>query len=500
MATVAAPPPSELLRHEAWDDELIAHAGVPIVDSYFVSVGGGLASFAVVDFLRVAGLTTAEIRVLSNLPAPQETFAALLASVRLRPEDRIRSDSMSRIDNIWGFPGYALSEALAERTPVPLWRVLTEPLLCEFFTPRLRTVIAGLERESARIGWAEMLDRCWAHVVRRRTGGGYFVLARRADETVVHRCQHVHLALGYPGPRLLPDLVTYRAACDDPGRMVNGYEPHDHVYEQLMRSPGTVVLRGSGIAASGILAQLIDDRDERGARTEIVHLFRTYVDRPRGPLWFRRPGRHGFAYQPFNYPKAAWGGQLRQRMLDLSGEERARLVASMGGTTTAWRRRWQRQLARGRREGWYRAEAGVVTDVRSSHDGRLAVTVCRDDGAEARVDADFLIDATGMVDDIRQHALIADLLECACASTNAAGRLDVETTFEVRGGRSGAGRIYASGAATLGGALAPVDSISGHMLAAMEICDDLADQGACEFPGPVRSVSQWWRWVRNREP
>ena len=35
--------------------------------------------------------------------------------------------------------------------------------------------------------------------------------------------------------------------------------------------------------------------------------------------------------------------------------------------------------------------------------------------------------------------------------------------------RSGAGRLYASGAATLGGALAPVDSFWGLMHAAMEI-------------------------------
>src|SRR5262249_21043822 len=118
------------------------------------------------------------------------------------------------------------------------------------------------------------------------------------------------------------------------------------------------------------------------------HLFRTYVDGPRGPLWFRRPGGDGFAYQPFNYPKAAWGGQLRQRMLELSGEERARLTERMGGTTTAPHRRWRRQLARGRRQGWYRAEAGVMTDIRSGPAGRLAVTVCRDDGPEIQVDAD----------------------------------------------------------------------------------------------------------------
>jgi hypothetical protein len=34
----------------------------------------------------------------------------------------------------------------------------------------------------------------------------------------------------------------------------------------------------------------------------------------------------------------------------------------------------------------------------------------------------------------------------------------------------------------------------------MEICDDLAAQGLCEFPSVLRSVSQWWRWMRNQRP
>ncbi len=483
---------------------MVAGAEIPIVDSRIVTVGGGLASFALVDFLRVAGLTTSQIRVLSPLSTPYETFAALLMAAQVGPEERIRSDSMSRIDNIWGWPGYALSEALAERSLLPVLQVLGEPVLCDFFTPRLRTVTSGLDRESARIGWSAMLDRCWARAVRRRSGGGYFVLAERSEEggggLVAHRCQHVHVAVGYPGPRVLTDLVAFREHCGDPSRMVNGYEPHDGVYEQLAGSPGRVLLRGSGIAASGILQRLIGDRDRLGARTEIVHLFRTYVSGPVGPLRFRRPGGHGFAHQAFNYPKAAWGGQLRERMLELSGEEQARLTKTMGGTTTPRRRHWQRQLRRGRRGGWYRAEVGTVADVRPGPDGRLAITLSQPDGAERHVDADFLIDATGLEEDFRRHGPIADLLDCGGASTNALGRLDVEPSFEVRGTRSGRGRVYASGAATLGGPVATVDSLSGAMLAAMEICDDLADQGFCEFPGPVRSLSQWWRWTRSREP
>lgn len=485
-----------------WDESLLTDAGVPIHDTHFVTVGGGLGSFAMADFLRIAGLETSQIRVLSNLSTPYETFAALAAASQLGPDDRLRSDSSSRIDNIWGWPGYALTEAWKERTLAPLWRVLAEPLLAEYFTPRVRTVIDGVEREAARIGWDEMLVPAWAELVRRRAGGGYFVLVRLAgnDAIVAYRCQHVHLALGHPGPRVLPDAIAFRRRYRRAGHVVNAYQPHEHVYERLLRSPGVVVVRGSGITASRILERLIQDRG-RGAETRILHLFRRYVDGPAGPPWFRRGGGDGFAFQPFNFPRAAGGGQLRQRMLSMSGSERARLTAAMGGTTTAPRRQWQLQLARGRREGWYRAEEAVVVNLCVNASGRLTLQLSRK-GQEERwsVDADFLIDATGLDDDVGRHSLLADLLDVGGASLNALGRLDVEPNFELCRMRSGAGRLYATGAATLGGALAPVDSFWGLTHAAMEIVDDLAGQGTCEFPGMGRSITQWWRYMRNERP
>ncbi|HUZ02544.1 MAG TPA: hypothetical protein VMU89_19525 [Thermomicrobiaceae bacterium] len=503
-AASARPELSRLLRCGVWDDEFLTAAGLPVYDSQIVSVGGGLGSFALVDFLRIAGLTTSAITVLSDLSAPYASFVSLARASQLGLEDRLRSDSSSRIDNIWGCPGYAVSEALAERTPAPLWRVLTEPLLSEYFTPRVRTVLTGIEREAARIGWGEMLVRSRALVVRRRSRGGYFVLTQPLDDACagpsVYRCRHVHLALGHPRPRLAPDLLAFRNLHPGASQAVQAYEPHEDVYRQLVSSPGTIVLRGSGITASRVLERLIHDRDALGARTEILHLFRHYVRGATGPPWFRRPGGNGFAYQPFSFPKAAAGGQLRQRTLALSGDERADLIARMGGTTTARRAGWQRQLRRGRHEGWYLAESAVVRDLRLTPSGRLRMTLARGDGSECQVDADFLLDATGFEDDLRHHALLSDLLDCGGASTSVLGGLDVEPSFEVRGTRSGAGRMYASGIASLGGALAPVDSFWGLTHAALEICDDLSDQGMCAVPGAFRSMGQWWRWVRNRQP
>ena len=69
-----------------------------------------------------------------------------------------------------------------------------------------------------------------------------------------------------------------------------------------------------------MLQRLIDDRDRQGLQTQIVHLFRTYIDKPHGAgIFKRRKGADGWAYQGFNYPKSVWGGQLKQQVRKSEG-------------------------------------------------------------------------------------------------------------------------------------------------------------------------------------
>ena len=93
---------------------------------------------------------------------------------------------------------------------------------------------------------------------------------------------------------------------------------------------------------------------------------------------------------------------------------------------------------------------------------------------------DAVIDCTGLEADIREHRLLADLLDHGGAGRNPLGRLDVERSFEVRGTRSEPGRMYASGSATLGGYFPGVDTFLGLQIAAQEIADDLHAQGFCQ--------------------
>ncbi len=95
---------------------------------------------------------------------------------------------------------------------------------------------------------------------------------------------------------------------------------------------------------------------------------------------------------------------------------------------------------------------------------------------------------------------MADLIEHTGVEKNPKGRLDVERHFEIRGTANGSGRLYASGAMTLGGYYAGVDSFLGLQYAALRIVDDMAANGLVQRMGTARSVSQWLKWARNKRP
>ena len=486
---------------------MLAAVGIPVIETPLVSIGGGIGSFVLADYLRIAGVPTASIRILSNLDYPWQTYEYLTRVSQVPAGERLRSDSASTPDNIWGFPSYAVREAFAAKTPreffAPLLQVLTEPILADYYTPRAGQVFRALARESERISYPQMTVKGVVRMVRRREGGGYFSLLRppagsSATARVAYSSKYVHIAVGYPGLKYLPDLQSYRQEHNEFHRVVNAYEPHEQVYEALQRKPGTVLLRGGGIVASRVLQRLIDDRDRYQTGVKIVHLFRTYISGSHGPTVFlRRRGGDGWAYQGFNYPKSAWGGQLKSKMRRLEGDDRAALYNIIGGTNTPVRKNWQEQLARGRREGFYSAVTGQVESMRRADSG-LPITRVRTDNGALEISADFIIDCTGLEADITEHRILKDLLEHSGARRNPLNRLDVERNFEVRGTRNGTGRLYASGSATLGGYFPGVDTFLGLQIAAQEIADDLARMGFCRPLSPFRSTRQWLRWATHK--
>jgi hypothetical protein len=512
----------ELIDTPVWTDEMVARAGIPIVDVPFVTVGGGIGSFVMADHLRIAGVPATQIAVLGVNEHPWDTYEYLTRVSQVPRGERLRSDAGSNPDNIWGFPSYAMREAwhakkgfVATATGVkkqstvgaklaPLYNVLTEPILTDYFTPRAGQAFAGMEREAWRIGYTQMLRKGLVRMVRRRQGAGYFTILTPAAGTsatkrVAFRSRFVHIAVGYPGLRFLPDLQEYRTRTQDYTHVVNAYESHEHVYDELVRRPGTVIIRGGGIVASRVLQRLIDDRNLKGAQTNIIHLLRNYLPARHGPsVTKRRKGLYGIGIQGFNWPKSNWGGVYKSQLEKATPEERKELLSWQGGTTTPHRKLWLQQLAAGEKGGYYRQIIGQVQEVQQTPDGRILTIVSTQQGPTS-IPADYIVDATGLEADITEHRLLKDLFDMTGAVKSPYGRLDVELSFEVKGTRNGDGLLFASGSATLGGPYATVDSFLGLQYQALRITQELAKYGFGKKLGLGRSTSQWMKWMRHQQ-
>jgi hypothetical protein len=499
----------ELIDADWWSDDMVGRAGIPVYDVPFVTVGGGFGSLAVVNILRIAGVPTSAIRILTTLDLPYQTWSYLCENSQIPPHERIRSDSASEMGNVWGFPGYAVREAFAARNLrgfiAPLFQVATEPILTDFYTPRKQQVNDDVERECRRIQWSSMVQKGQVRMVRRRYGGGYFSIltppeGQFATKRVAFRSRWVHIAVGYPGVQFLRDLQEYRDKYKDYARVVNAYEPHNHVYEELLRKPSTVVVRGGGIVSSRVLQRLMEDRFNYGAQTQIWHLFRTYYtgkNAKYGPA--QRPGGRGFAYQAFNWPKAGWGGQLMRKLQRSDVTGRAEILKSLSGTTTVKRKLWQVEIKRAEAEGWYRQYQGQVTEVVPGAEGTIVTRIMSPQGQAFELPANYIIDATGLEGDIREHRVVRDLLEHGGARQNPMGRLEVGLNHEIIGTRADPGRMYGTGAMTLGSHVAVADSILGLQIAAMDVVVDLASQGFCKKISSIRSILGWWKWALNKQ-
>ncbi len=506
--------PDWLLHQPLLDEQQIASAGVELRTAQYAALGGGLGSFAWVSLLRNSGIAASEIAVAGSEAHAGDRFERLCQNSQIPPRERLRSNSDARPDNLWGFPGYAVSELLRDAAHLRLgsagrilWQIAAEPALAETYTPRRADIFAGVNAEAERIGWPAMLLRGRILAIRKSSAGRLLAVVSQSNEReqrhVVVGARYLHLALGYPGVRLLPDLVAYRERTGDHGRVLNAYEDHEHLYAQLRERGGVVILRGRGIVAARILQRLWEER-QHNAAIVVVHLHRSRLVSGQRFGATRRVVEAQFEFQPFNWPKASWGGELRGRLEAAPAEERARLFAAWGGTTVPRRADWRRVVREGLREGWYRPEFGVVRSLEQGPDGRLLTRIQTSLAGGGMLDlaADFVIDCTGMEAGPERSTPIADLIETYQAPLNQLGRLQVNDDFEIEALRHGEARLYASGAMIAGGSFAGVDSFLGMQYTALRSVDALLRLGA---PGLRRldgwySFRQWLKRARGLPP
>ncbi|RMG12098.1 MAG: hypothetical protein D6728_07325 [Cyanobacteria bacterium J055] len=264
---------------------------------------------------------------------------------------------------------------------------------------------------------------------------------------------------------------------------------------------GTVLIQGRGIVASRIIQRLFEVRQQTGKPVKIVHLMRSPLQGGRQFVRSRRPVKHHWEFQPFNWPKACWGGDLREILERANPQTRLNLLKSWGGTTTADRRDWQQLTELGLRQGWYDIQFGTVQKVERVGP-KLQVVI-----PSHALEVDFIIDATGLDAEVKASPLLEDLVTRYQLPFLENGRLAVSNEFELVEMRStvpgeSPGRMYAAGTITLGGPYAAVDSFLGLQYAALRSIDALtvAQSPQLHYLNGFSSLQQWYNWAIGRSP
>ena len=502
--------PPNCFQERQVDVQALYATRLPVEEIEYAAVGAGLGSFIWVDCLRLSGAKANQIRALGLEDKPYARYQRLCLNSQIPLHERLRSNSDSCPDNIWGWPSYALREAWRSFTKGQLgalgkrlWQVFAEPTFAETYTPKAGNVFASIDREAARIGWPEIYQFGRVRSIR-QTQDGRFAIAysqgRGQHAFLVAR--YVQIATGYPVLQFLPDLKQYRSQHSDFKSVVNAYEAHDHVYQFLEEQGGTVVLRGRGIVASRIIQRLFEAR-KRNPNICVLHLMRT--PKPKGNPYGKsqRAVKNHFEFQPFNWPKACWGGTLREVLEKAEPEMRSQLLDQWGGTTTADRADWQHIIQQGIDEGWYQITFGKVTRVEPNNQGHPVTYIQGSQlQGETKLAANFIIDATGLDGTVKADPLLADLVNHYSLPLNPKQRLTVANDFEILELRNRQGRLYAAGAITFGGPYAAVDSFLGLQYSALKAVDGMVTSralGLRRLDG-LRSLGQWLRWVQNQTP
>ena len=493
----------------------IKKSGVQVDEITYLGVGGGLANYTWADHLVIFGANPNDIMTIGFEPKPYGRYRRLCLNSQIPDHERLRSDSGSTPDNIWGWPGYALREIwtdllrgrLAHVAKI-LWQIFTEPVLSETYAPIAGRLYESIDREATRIGWDQMWRYGRVKAVRKTDDGRYVVAYSQTTRghAPIHKFaigQFVQLGVGYPGIKLLPDLKEYRERTEDFKQVVNAYEEHEHMYHDLEKNGGTVLVRGRGIVASRIIQRIYELR-KKNPNIMMINVLRTPQMKGHRFQRAQRKVKNHWELQPMVFPRAAISGRLRMMLEEASEDTRKQYMNDWGGTTTQDRRDWMGIIEQGLKEGWYQIQFGNVIKVDRTPDGQIISTMQPlGQKGQSQIVSDYVMDATGLNAEIDDNPMLKDILGMYDLSKNVVkGRLQINKSFEVVGMENGKGRIFAAGAMALGGPFAAVDSFIGMQFVATRSIEQLIRLHA---PGlkpltPWRSVSQFIKWARGVQP
>jgi len=481
----------------------LKNSGIALEKRMFVSVGGGIGSFCWVDGLRVHAVAQDDIAVISHHRSPYQQFKQYCDRSGLCPQDRLRSDSSARPDNFWGFPGYAVDEwwdnlrtghwSAAGKVA---WQIFSEPLLADFYTPTAGRLYASMEREMGRIGWASMVRQGTALFIRKLDDQRYAVFYRAPTRHFhIIIANVVHLALGHTVKQA--DYLHTKTT----DQVLSGYALQDDFFRCVEETHASVVVVGRGIVAARIIEQLLP-KDPQVSPRSVISLLRSPLEANMDSRQIEQASFAGWRLQPFNWPRATFGGPLMETLQAAPATKRRQLAKSWSAASTPPRTQWLRDLKKAAATQSYRTVYGQIARIEPEA-ARLAIQITPASKAAENpltIQADYLIDCSGFDDQIAHHFIYTDLMATYQLPTTPAGSLQVNPNFEVETLSTPIGKVIVSGSGAAGNHYGPVDSFLGHQYAAVKTIESLSMLPWTKIRqlNPVSSVRAWLQWLFNR--
>ena len=422
-----------------------------VEEKKFVTIGGGIGSFTWVDALRIYGVPKKDIAIISPLHTPYQQFKKYCDAIGLTSSHRLRSDSGSRPDNYWGFPGYAVSEIweeiLADKPKAvmkTIVQLIIESLYGDFYTPCAGRVYKSIDREAKRIGWSEMLYLGIATSIKKLPNTKIAVsLKTQSGATKIIHTHAVLIALGHTRKESKKGIIS-------------AYDNHSYIKEQLKKKGGKVVIIGRGATAAQLVEDYIDLAYEKGG-IEVISVFRSKNVTGIDSRKLKQKNILGWRLQQFNFPRASFGGSLI---------DKTDLLWSKASTIP--------------RNSW-------IHKIRKAHQDCIYKVVGR------IPDADFVIDATGFEMNTYSHPLLQKF-----AGRNKLVKLG--KYFEVEALTSNESAVFLSGINALGNGYGPLDSFLGQQYVTDKTIDFLSQQNwsGIHKSSPKQLFMEWWKWIKNK--
>jgi len=422
----------------------------------YVLVGGGIGSFCFYNCLRVHGVPSNDISVISPNSRPYEQLKLYCDNLGLKSEDRLRSDSGSRPDNFWGFPGYGLSEAVEAihnkqliKSISLLIKLICEPIVFGYYTPTAGRVYKSIDKEAKRIGWKDSLIIGKALSLTKLPDNKYAVTYKNQGKRKKMIADYIHLSLGHGG-----------LGKDSP------YKDNKSLFTKIRRSGGSVLVVGRGTAAAKTVEQLLSINGKKPIQVVSLH---------RGELASHKDYRNrkqrklmSWRLQQFNWPRSAFGGEL----LEIINGSGVNEYEDFWGSPSAI------------------PEKNFIQTIKDGVKNRRYEIVYK------KVKTNYVINCTGFRESTERNDLYTRLIKKYNLPVNKNGGIKTGEHFEIEELCSYKGRVFVSGVAAAGNNYGPVDSFLGLQYAALKATESISEIKPLSLE---ESFSGWLKWLKGEK-